>query len=124
MMCARAYDTGVRIDKHERSPLVSGGHRQGRHGMYARIVTFEGATDIKGAVAEATEGGPPEGLKSSEAYFFADTASGKSMFVTFFETEEDMRAGDAILNAMDPGDIGIGHRTSVDLMDLVSHMTA
>ena len=78
--------------------------------MYARIATFEGATDIRGAVAGMEQGGPPEGLKATEAYFFADAASGKSIFVTFFETEEDMKAGDAMLNAMSPGDVGVGSR--------------
>ena len=29
--------------------------------MYARIATFEGATDIKGAVAGMEQSGPPEG---------------------------------------------------------------
>jgi hypothetical protein len=91
--------------------------------MYARIVTFEGATDIKGAVAEMGQSGPPEGLKATEAYLFADSGAGKSMFVAFFATEEDMKAGDAMLNEMNPGDIGIGHRTSVDLMEVLSHMT-
>ena len=91
--------------------------------MYARIATFEGASDIKRAVAEATQGGPPEGMKSNEAYFFADPAAGKSVFIVFFETEEDMRAGDGILNAMSPDDAGVGQRTSVDLMEVVGHMT-
>jgi len=91
--------------------------------MYARIATFEGATDIKGAVAEMEQSGPPEGLKATEAYFFADVASGKSTFVTFFETEEDMKAGDAMLNAMSPGDVGVGSRSSVDLMEVLAHMT-
>jgi len=92
--------------------------------MYARIATFEGAAgDLKAAVGQATQDGPPEGLKSSEAYFFADTGSGKSIFVTFFETEDDMRAGDAILNAMSPGDAGIGSRVGVDLMEVIAHMT-
>ena len=91
--------------------------------MYARIATFEGATDIKGALAGVQQEGPPEGLNSTEAYFFADTASGKSIFVTFFATEEDMQAGDAMLNEMSPGEVGIGHRTSLDLMEVLAHMT-
>jgi len=92
--------------------------------MYARIATFEGASgDIKAAVAQATQDGPPEGLNSSEAYFFADPASGKSIFVTFFETEDDLRAGDAMLNSMSPDDAGIGHRVGVDLMEVLAHMT-
>jgi hypothetical protein len=93
--------------------------------MYARIATFEGATaDVKAAMTEATAGGPPEGLKSSEAYFFADAGAGKSIFVTFFETEEEMKAGNELLNAISPADVGIGHRTGVDLMEVVAHMTA
>ena len=91
--------------------------------MYARIATFEGATDIKGAVAGMEQGGPPEGLKATEAYFFGDEASGKSIFVTLFDTEEDMKAGDAMLNSMSPGDVGVGSRSSVDLMELLAHMT-
>ncbi len=91
--------------------------------MYARIATFEGATDIKGAVAGMEQGGPPEGLKATEAYFFGDEASGKSIFVTFFATEEDMKAGDAMLNSMSPGDVGVGSRASVDLMEVLAHMT-
>jgi hypothetical protein len=95
----------------------------GRQEMYARIASFEGATDIKGAVAEMEQSGPPEGLKATEAYFFGDATSGKSMFVTFFETEEDLQAGHAMLNAMSPGDAGIGSRASVDLMEVLAHMT-
>jgi hypothetical protein len=91
--------------------------------MYARIAMFEGATDIKGAVAEMEQGGPPEGLKATEAYFLADAGGGKSVFVTFFETEADLKAGDAMLNELSPGDVGVGHRTSVDLMEVLAHMT-
>lgn len=91
--------------------------------MYARIATFEGATDIKGAISGIEQGGPPEGLKAIEAYFLADTGAGKSIFVTFFETEEDMKAGDTMLNEMSPGDAGVGNRASVDLMEVLAHMT-
>jgi hypothetical protein len=91
--------------------------------MYARIATFECATDIKGAGAGMEHGCPPDGLKATEAYFFGDEASGKSVFVTFFATEEDMKAGDAMLNAMSPGDAGVGSRSSVDLRELLAHMT-
>ena len=92
--------------------------------MYARIATFEGgSSDIRDAVATATQDGPPEGLNSKEAYFFADPDAGKSIFIVFFETEEDMKAGHEILNAMSPQDAGIGSRASVDLMEVLAHMT-
>ena len=91
--------------------------------MYARIATFEGATDVKGAVAGVEQSGPPEGLKAIEAYFLAVAGAGKKIFVTFFETEEDMKAGDAMLNAMSPEDVGIGTRSRVDLMEVLAHMT-
>jgi len=92
--------------------------------MYARIATFEGATDLEGAAAEAQRGGPPEGLKATEFYLFGDRAAGKTIFVVFFDTEEDLHAGDALLNAMNPGDVGVGRRTSVELMEVLGHMTA
>jgi len=92
--------------------------------MYARIATFEGATDLEGAAAEAQRGGPPEGLKATEFYLFGDRAAGKTIFVVFFDTEEDLHAGDALLNAMSPGDVGVGRRTSVELMEVLGHMTA
>jgi len=92
--------------------------------MYARIATFEGATDLDGAAAEAQRGGPPEGLKATEFYLFGDRAAGRSIFLVFFETEEDMLAGHALLNEMSPGDVGVGHRTSVELVEVLGHMTA
>jgi hypothetical protein len=34
--------------------------------------------------------------------------------ISLFETEEDLRAGDAVLNEMSPPDDGFGQRTSVE----------
>ncbi|HXY80207.1 MAG TPA: hypothetical protein VEH55_02465 [Gaiellaceae bacterium] len=91
--------------------------------MYARIATFEGATDLDGAAAEAQRVGPPEGLKATEFYLFGDRAAGRTIFLVLFETEEDMHAGHALLNEMNPGDVGVGHRTSVQLVEVLGHMT-
>jgi hypothetical protein len=43
-----------------------------------------------------------------------DPDGGKTMAISLFETEEDLRAGDAVLNEMSPPDDGFGERASVD----------
>jgi len=42
------------------------------------------------------------------------TDGGRSVAISLFETEEDLRAGDAVLNDMSPPDDGFGSRTSVE----------
>ena len=43
-----------------------------------------------------------------------DPDGGKSVAISLFESEEDLRAGDAVLNDMSPPDDGFGSRTSVE----------
>ena len=45
-----------------------------------------------------------------------DRQSGKGLGVTLFESEEAMRRGDEVLNAMNPG--GSERRTSVELYEV------
>ena len=92
--------------------------------MYARITTFEGGTDIDGAVAEMSAGGPPPGVPATELYMFVDRAAGKAISVAFFETEEDLKTGHATLNTMSPDAGRFGTRTSVALVEVVGHLKA
>jgi len=87
--------------------------------MYARVARWEGAdaetldrtaAEIRGRA----DSGPPEGVPAKEFLLLNDGASGRSMAITLFETEEDLRAGDAVLNDMSPPDDGLGSRTSVE----------
>jgi hypothetical protein len=88
--------------------------------MYARVTSWEGAeaetmkqtaADIR-AQAEA-EGGPPEGLPAKGFLLLNDLEGGRSLGITFFETEEDYEVGDQKLNEMSPPSEGMGRRISV-----------
>lgn len=93
--------------------------------MYARIAKWEGA-DAKAledsaagirAQAEA-EGGPPPGVPAKEFLLFHDTAAGKAIGITLFETEEDYREGNETLDSMSPPGDGMGSRVSVEKFEL------
>lgn len=94
--------------------------------MYARVSRWEGATPeglrrtvemIKGS----TE--PPPGVPSNGIMVLIDEESGRNLSIVLFETEEDMRAGDAALNAMNPeADGGGGRRTSVEMYEVAADL--
>jgi hypothetical protein len=94
--------------------------------MYARIATFQGdesgrLDDAIGAnrgQIEAALESPPEGLEGvKEVWMLVERESGKTMDLTLFETEEELRRGDEALNAMSPADTE-GRRTSVGLYEI------
>jgi hypothetical protein len=89
--------------------------------MYARVATFESdPAKVDEAInmvrAEVEYGDTPEGLDGAKMLMLVDRESGKGLGVTLFETEEDMRRGDAALNAMSPG--GSERRTSVEFYEV------
>jgi len=45
--------------------------------------------------------GPPEGVPSSGIMVLNDAETGRCLVIGLFETEEDLRTGDAALRAMD-----------------------
>lgn len=99
--------------------------------MFARVARWEGAdaatleSSAAGIRAQAeSEGGPPEGLPAKEFFLLHDTAAGKALAVTLFETEEDYAQGDATLNTMSPPGDGMGERVSVEKFELVVHLDA
>jgi hypothetical protein len=92
--------------------------------MYARVVTFENATSIDETANMIREGDRPEGVPATDVYLMADRDAGKVVVVTLFETEADMQKGHETLSAMDPPGGGFGKRTSVDLLEVVVHMSA
>jgi hypothetical protein len=84
--------------------------------MYARVVRFTGVTperigEIQARI-EAAEG-PPEGVESNRFQMFVDEAQSTAVFVGYFETEEKMREGGAVLAQMDASETP-GTRASVD----------
>jgi hypothetical protein len=93
--------------------------------MHARVVRFEGGdADAVRAAVEDTKSraatGPPEGVPAVGFLLLHSADEGKVMGISLFETEEDLKQGDAALNAMDPPPVAgnIGQRTSVEFYEL------
>ena len=90
---------------------------------FARVVTFEGVgKDHIDEMRADMRGDPPEGLPAQEMVVLHDPETEKSVVIVFFETEDDYRKGDEVLNAMPAGDTP-GTRTSVEKYDVPIRMT-
>lgn len=90
--------------------------------MYARVARWEGAEGkaLRDS-AERMKGqtGPPPGVPGKGFLLLIDPDNGRSLAIGLFDTEEDLRTGDAALNAMNP-DLGEGDgkRTSVEFYEV------
>jgi hypothetical protein len=99
--------------------------------MYARVARWQGA-DAKSLEESAagireqaeSEGGPPPGVPAKEFLLLHDTANGKAIAITLFESEADYSEGDATLNEMSPPGGGMGERVAVEKYELVVHVEA
>jgi hypothetical protein len=89
----------------------------------ARVVSFEGvdADRMEQMKGEMSGGEPPEGFPPSEFVVLHDPEAERSLVLFFFETEDDYRRGDEILNAMPAGDTP-GRRASVTKYDVALRM--
>lgn len=89
----------------------------------ARVVTFDGVSKdrMDEMNREMSEGDPPEGFPPAELLVLHDADAEKSLVVVIFETEDDYKTGDQILNAMPAGDTP-GQRTSVTRYDVAHRM--
>ena len=89
----------------------------------ARVVTFDGVSKerMDEMDREMQDGQPPEGFPSAELVVLHDPEAEKSLVIIIFETEDDYRRGDEILNAMPAGDTP-GQRTSVSRYDVATRM--
>jgi hypothetical protein len=88
----------------------------------ARVVAFDGVTkdrieEMRGQI----DGEPPEGLPAKEIIVLHDPEGEKSLVILFFDTEDDYRSGDEVLNAMPTGDTP-GQRASVTRYDVAARM--
>jgi hypothetical protein len=91
--------------------------------MYARVSTFEGGeADAMRRSAEEINSraatGPPEGVPSVGFTLLIDPDKGTGIAIGLFETEDDLRKGDEVLNSMTPPGPGLGRRTSVDVYEV------
>jgi hypothetical protein len=89
----------------------------------ARVVTFEGVSKdrMEQMDREMREGEPPEGLPKAEVVVLHEPDAEKSLVILFFETEDDYRRADEMLNAM-PAEDTPGRRTSVTRYDVAMRM--
>jgi hypothetical protein len=94
--------------------------------MYARVARFEGgdAEAIRRTaqeIASQASSGPPEGVPAIGFLMLIDPDGGRSMGISLFESEADMRAGDAVLDGMSPpGDMG--RRASVEMYEVAADL--
>lgn len=96
--------------------------------MKARVATFEGGDpsavqqnldEIRGRSGS----GPPAGVPAVGLLLLH--GGDRVMSISLFETEEDLREGDATLNSMSPPvDGGMGRRVSVDTYDVAVKIDA
>lgn len=88
--------------------------------MKARVATWEGGDEAAiqrnlDEIRSHEEDGPPEGIPS--VGLMALRNGDRLVMISLFETEEDLRQGDATLNAMSPTE-EMGRRVSVDFYDV------
>ena len=81
---------------------------------FVRVVSFEGVPKerVEEIKREMEGGEQPEGVPATEVLMLHDPDADKAVVVLFFDTEDDYRSGDEVLNAMPAGDTP-GRRTSV-----------
>jgi hypothetical protein len=91
----------------------------------ARVVTFEGVSKdrMEEMDREMQEGQPPEGFPAAEMIVLHDPEAEQSLVIVIFETEDDYRRGEEILDAMPAGDTP-GRRTSVKKYNVATRMTS
>jgi hypothetical protein len=91
----------------------------------ARVVTFEGVSKdrMEQMDREMREGERPDGLAATEILVLHDPEAEQSVVILFFETEDDYKRGDEMLNAMPAGDTP-GRRASVTKYNVATRMTA
>jgi hypothetical protein len=94
--------------------------------MYARVATFDYSgndpDDVRREFEEINRRaatGLPEDLPAVELLDLYNPGDGKVLSITLFETEEDLRTGDATLSSMNPPSSGAaGRRVSVEMYEV------
>jgi hypothetical protein len=90
----------------------------------ARVVSFDGVSEerINQQVELMKERGRPEELPATEIVVLHDAEAEEAQVVIFFDSEEDYRRGDEVLNAM-AADETPGRRTGVAKCRVAIRMT-
>ena len=90
----------------------------------ARVVSFDGVSSDRMAEMqrEMQDSEQPENVPAKEIVVLHDPEGEKSLVILFFETYDDYRRGDEVLNAMPATDTP-GQRTSVEKYQVAFRMT-
>jgi hypothetical protein len=91
----------------------------------ARVVYFEGVSRERAAELEREmrEGGRPEDVPATEVVMLHDPETDRSLVILFFDSEDDYKRADEVLNAM-PAEDTPGRRSSVTRYDVIGRMSA
>ncbi len=91
---------------------------------FARVVSFDGVTsDRMAEMQKEMEGSErPDNVPAKEMVVLHDPESDRSLVIVFFDSEDDYRQGDQVLNAMPATDTP-GQRTSVTKYQVAFRMT-
>lgn len=91
---------------------------------FARVVTFEGVGKdrVEEMKREMEEGGSPVDFPATEVVVLHDADAERSLVLIYFDTEDDYRRGDEVLNAMPAGDTP-GRRASVEKYEVAIRLT-
>lgn len=89
--------------------------------MHVRVVRFTGVSperisEMRGRMQQ--EEGPPVDAPVKGVQVLVDEDQGTAVVLQFFDSADDMRAGDQAFSAMDPSDTP-GQRASVDMGEVV-----
>ena len=92
--------------------------------MHARVATWEGGDPAQtrasiDQIKERAASGTPEGVPAVGFLMLISPDANKVLAIALFETEDDLKQGDATLNSMDPPvQDGMGKRTSVEMFEV------
>jgi hypothetical protein len=89
--------------------------------MHARVARWEGLDEAairRFADMINSADGPPEGVPSSGIMVLSDTENGRSLVIGLFDTEEDLRTGDAALKTMDRPPEATGDISSIEFYEV------
>ena len=91
--------------------------------MYARVTRWEGMDEE--AIRQFTQqinssDGPPEGVPSSGIMVLSDPQNNRSLVIGLFDTEDDLRTGDAALRAMDRPPQASGDISSIEFYEVAT----
>ena len=94
--------------------------------MHVRVVRFTDVNPerVEALLARVDEAdGPPPGVPATGLKILLDETQGTAVVLQFFDTAEDMQAGDAAFGAMDASETP-GTRASVDMCEIKRELQA